>query len=56
MYVFLPNRDITLGSFVESLSQEAWEKYIDGFKLVEGLEVKFPKFKLEFGVKRLNDV
>jgi serpin B len=56
MYVFLPNRDITLDSFVESLSQEAWQKYVSGFKLVEGLEVKFPKFKLEYGVKRLNDV
>jgi serpin B len=56
MYVFLPNKEVTLDSFVESLSQEAWGKYISGFKLVEGLEVKFPKFKLEYGVKRLNDV
>ena len=56
MYIFLPNRDVTLDSFVESLDQKAWESYIDGFKLVEGLEVKFPKYKLEYGVKRLNDV
>jgi serpin B len=56
MYVFLPNRDVPLDSFVESLNQETWEKYIDGFKPVEDLEVKFPKFKLEYGVKRLNDV
>lgn len=56
MYVFLPNRDVSLDSFVESLSKESWENYMDGFKLVEGLEAKFPKFKLEYGVKRLNDV
>ena len=56
MYVFLPNRDVSLDSFVESLSKESWENYMDGSKLVEGLEVKFPKFKLEYGVKRLNDV
>jgi serpin B len=56
MYVFLPNRDVSLDSFVESLSKESWENYMDGFKLVEGLEVKFPKFKLGYGVKRLNDV
>jgi serine protease inhibitor len=56
MYVFLPNRDVSLDSFVESLSKESWVNYMDGFKLVEGLEVKFPKFKLEYGVKRLNDV
>jgi serpin B len=54
--VFLPNRDVSLDSFVESLSKESWENYMDGFKLVEGLEVKFPKFKLKYGVKRLNDV
>jgi serpin B len=56
MYVFLPNRDVPLDSFVESLNQETWEKYIDGFEPVKDLEVKFPKFKLEYGVKRLNDV
>jgi serine protease inhibitor len=55
MYVFLPNRNITLDSFVESLSRETWEKYVNGFKLVEGLEVEFPKLKLEYGAKRLND-
>jgi serpin B len=56
MYVFLPNRDVTLDSFVESLSQDTLENCVDRFSLVEGLEVKFPKFKLEYGVKRLNDV
>jgi serine protease inhibitor len=56
MYVFLPNVDVTLDSLVESLSQEAWENQIGGFELLEGLEVKFPKFKVEYGVKRLNDV
>jgi serpin B len=56
MYVFLPNRDVPLDSFVESLNQETWEKYIDAFEPVKDLEVKFPKFKLEYGVKRLNDV
>jgi serpin B len=56
MYVFLPNKDVTLDSFVESLSQDTLENYVDRFSLVEGLEVKFPKFKLEYGVKRLNDV
>ncbi|MBS7649265.1 MAG: serpin family protein [Candidatus Bathyarchaeia archaeon] len=56
MYVFLPNRNITLDLFIDSLNLEAWQRYISGFRLIEGLEVKFPKFKLEYGVKRLNDV
>ena len=56
MYVFLPKGDVTPDSFVESLSQETFENYVDRFNLVKGLEVKFPKFKLEYGVKRLNDV
>jgi serine protease inhibitor len=55
MYVFLPNSDVTLDSFVESLSQDALENYLNKFSMVKGLEVEFPKFKLEYGVKRLND-
>jgi len=56
MYVFLPNRDVSLDSFVGSLSQGSLENYIDKFSVVKGLEVKFPKFRIEYGVKRLNDV
>ena len=56
MYVFLPKGDVALDSFIESLSQETLENYVDRFSLVEGLEVRFPKFKIEYGVKRLNDV
>lgn len=56
MYVFLPNMDVTLDFFINSLSPETWQSYFSEFKIVEGLEVKFPKFKLEYGVKRLNDV
>ncbi|MEM2913559.1 MAG: serpin family protein [Candidatus Bathyarchaeia archaeon] len=56
MYVFLPNRNVTLESFIDSLSPEVWQNYVSKFRLIEGLEVKFPKFKLEYGVKRLNDV
>jgi serine protease inhibitor len=56
MYVFLPNMDVTLDSLINSLSPESWQNYVSEFKIVKGLEVKFPKFKLEYGVKRLNDV
>jgi serine protease inhibitor len=56
MYVFLPNSDVTIDSFVESLNQDTIENYLDKLSMVKGLEVEFPKFKLEYGVKRLNDV
>jgi len=56
MYVFLPNRDVALDTFVESLSREALENYVEGFSPMEGLRVKLPKFKIEYGVKRLNNV
>jgi len=56
MYVFLPKGDVALDSFIESLSQETLENYIGRFSMVKGLEVRFPKFKIEYGVKRLNDV
>lgn len=56
MYVFLPDRDVALDSFVESLSRETLENYVEGFSPMGSLQVKLPKFKIEYGVKRLNDV
>ena len=54
MYVLLPNEDIDIDSFVEGISQSQLEESFDDYIKTE-VDVELPKFKLEYGVKRLND-
>lgn len=54
MYIFLPDKGVSLDSFIESMNQENWESYISGFRNAD-VNVGLPKFKIEYGVKRLND-
>ena len=56
MYIFLPNEVVLLDSFIANLNQTTHKEYIDRLRYVPNFEVKLPKFKLEYGVKRLNSV
>jgi len=56
MYVFLPDKGMRVDSFIDSLNQSTFEEYIDDMRLARGLPVRLPKFRVEYGVKRLNDV
>ncbi|MBI2232660.1 MAG: serpin family protein [Candidatus Aenigmarchaeota archaeon] len=54
MYIFLPDEEVSVDSFIESLDQKALDSYILGFNNVSDLVIGLPKFKIEYGVKRLN--
>jgi len=54
MYVFLPHPDENLGDFLETLDSETLDEIIDGMHNVPELKVRLPKFKFEYGKKRLN--
>jgi serpin B len=56
MYVFLPNEDVPLDSFIASLNQTTHDEYVSRLQTEEGLFVKLPKFEVEYGAKRLNSV
>jgi serpin B len=56
MYVFLPDEDVPLDSFIASLNQTAHDEYLSRLQPTADLVVKLPKFKVEYGVKRLNGV
>jgi serpin B len=56
MYVFLPNEDVPLDSFIANLNQTVHDEYISALQPIGDLIVKLPKFEVEYGVKRLNDV
>ncbi len=56
MYIFLPKENASLDSFIKTLNREKWDEYVNKFQPVYDLEVKLPKFKIEYGTKRLNGV
>jgi len=56
MYVFLPDRDVVLDDWMETLDAETLDEAINGMYKVSDLKLRMPKFKFEYGKKRLNDV
>jgi serpin B len=56
MYIFLPKKDISLDSFMSYLNQTTHDKYISNLQPVDNLKVKLPKFNVEYGKKRINNV
>jgi len=55
MYIFLPGKGVSLESFIISLNHTTFDDYIIRLLPVSDLNVKLPKFKLEYGTKRLNN-
>ena len=54
MYIFLPDRNSDLNTFLASLNPTNWENWMSQFREQE-LMLMIPKFKLEYGTKELND-
>jgi serine protease inhibitor len=56
MYIFLPSEEVPLDSFVANLNQTTHDEYISRLHPIDNLSVNLPKFKVEYGVKRLNTI
>ena len=56
MYIFLPAPDVPLTTFLATLNQTTHVEYLSQLHPIEDLTVKLPKFRVEYGVKRLNSV
>lgn len=56
MYIFLPYNETSIDTFIMGITQETLEKSIDQMHTERDLNVRIPKFRFEYGVKRLNDV
>ena len=50
MYIFLPNRDTDLNTFLDGLNVEDWEGWMSQFFTTE-VSLVIPKFKLEYSVE-----
>lgn len=53
MYLVLPDKDIN--SFIKKFDQDRWEGIRNGVASVEDVQLQIPKFKLEYGIKQLNE-
>ena len=55
MYVFLPDLGMNVDELVKDMSPQDMDRYINSMGLERDLKVRLPKFKVEYGTKRLND-
>ena len=53
-YLFLPDKGKSLADFLRTLNRENWERWIAGFKTMDG-DVKMPRFKVEYGTVSLKE-
>ncbi|HEY8460807.1 MAG TPA: serpin family protein, partial [Blastocatellia bacterium] len=53
LYLFLPDEKSSLNEFLNGLSYQKWEQWINSFNMTPG-DVKLPRFKLDYE-KTLND-
>ncbi len=54
MYIFMPAPAVPLTTFLASLNPTTHADYLSRLHPVDDLTVKLPKFRVEYGVKRLN--
>jgi len=55
MYCILPDEGIKINEFIENMSIEKWNDIRKSISEVDEVILQIPKFKLEYGIKNLND-
>jgi len=50
MYIFLPNSNINLATFLQELTPENWNKWMQQFRKINGI-TEIPRFKIEYEVE-----
>jgi len=55
MYIFLPDEGISPDSFIAGINQADFDDYLSQFSSPSNIRVDLPKFRLEYGTRRLND-
>ncbi|MDD4754294.1 MAG: serpin family protein, partial [Desulfitobacteriaceae bacterium] len=51
----LPDEEININTFIDDMDIKTWETVQDQITEIEDVLVEIPKFKLEYGIKTLND-
>lgn len=55
MYCILPDEGININEFIENMSINKWNDMRKSISEVDDVVLQIPKFKLEYGIKDLND-
>jgi len=55
MYAILPSESINIDKFIEDMTVEKWKDIRASLAETDDVLVQIPKFKLEYGIKDLND-
>ena len=55
MYCILPDENVPVNKFIADLDESKWREIQSGMAEANEVEIKLPRFKLEYGVKNLND-
>ena len=55
MYIILPDEGVEIDSVIESLDENSWNEIRQSFSGTE-VSIVMPKYKMEYGVKVINDV
>lgn len=55
MYAILPSESIDINKFIEDMTVEKWKDIRASLAETDDVLVQIPKFKLEYGIKDLND-
>jgi serine protease inhibitor len=55
MLVMLPNEDKQVSDIISQMNPENWEKWKNALKFTNSIDIRLPKFKIEFDIK-LNNI
>ncbi len=55
MHVILPNEGVDINDFINNMTPERWNDIRSSLNTTSGVDLKLPKFKLEYGIKSLNE-
>lgn len=55
MYCILPDEGININDFIENMNNEKWNDIRKNIPEVDDVMLGIPKFRLEYGIKNLND-
>ncbi|MCB8814585.1 serpin family protein [Desulfosporosinus sp. SRJS8] len=55
MYCILPEKDQTINDFIATMDAGRWKRIMDSISERDEVNLQLPRFKLEYGIKNLND-
>lgn len=55
MYVILPAEDASINDFIAGLDKDRWKVIKDSIAERKEVQLRLPRFQLEYGIKNLND-